>query len=229
MIWVFLYLCSIGILGRQLLVAWPSWFFQRKAGLQKPTQARGSKKRRNMRSNILSGAMLTMLAVGIFPGCSSAPTKSVDVADTIRQSLTHAGLKDVSVSQDRDKGVVILTGTTTSQGDKSQAESIARSIGAGQVISDQIAVRPPGGESLAKKVDADLDGGIEKNFDAVLIQHKLDSDVKYDVKNGVITLTGKVNSQARRDSVEHLAAGVPNVKQVVNELEVRDQKASSTD
>jgi hyperosmotically inducible protein len=182
-----------------------------------------------MRSNILSGALLGMLAVGSISGCSSTLTKSVDVADTIRQSLAQAGLKDVSVSQDRDKGVVTLTGTTTSEADKSQAETIARSIGAGQVISDQIAVRPPGRESIAKKVDSDLDGGIEKNFDAVLVQHKLDSDVKYAVKNGVITLTGNVNSQARRDSVEHLAAGVPNVKQVVNELEVKDQKASSTD
>jgi hyperosmotically inducible protein len=182
-----------------------------------------------MRSNILSGALLGMLAVGSISGCSSTLTKSVDVADTIRQSLAQAGLKDVSVSQDRDKGVVTLTGTTTSEADKSQAETIARSIGAGQVISDQIAVRPPGRESIAKKVDSDLDGGIEKNFDAVLVQHKLDSDVKYAVKNGVITLTGNVNSQTRRDSVEHLAAGVPNVKQVVNELEVKDQKASSTD
>ncbi len=180
-----------------------------------------------MKSNIiLSGALLGMLAVS---GCSSAPTKSVDVADSIRQSLDQAGLKAVSVSQDRDKGVVTLTGTTTSEGDKSQAESIARSVGEGQVISDQIAVRPPGGESMAKKVDSDLDGGIEKNFAAVLIQHKLDSKVKYAVKNGVITLRGNVNSQARRASVEHLAAGVPNVKQVVNELEVKDQKASSTD
>ena len=179
-----------------------------------------------MKSNILSGALLGMLAVS---GCSSAPTKSVDVADSIRQSLDQAGLKAVSVSQDRDKGVVTLTGTTTSEGDKSQAESIARSVGGGQVISDQIAVRPPGGESMAKKVDSDLDGGIEKNFAAVLIQHKLDSKVKYAVKNGVITLRGNVNSQARRASVEHLAAGVPNVKQVVNELEVKDQKASSTD
>jgi hyperosmotically inducible protein len=182
-----------------------------------------------MRSNILSGAVLAMLVVGSISGCSSAPTKSVDVADSIRRSLDQAGLKDVSVSQDRDKGVVTLTGTATSEGDKSQAESIARSIGGGQVISDQIAVRPAGGESLAKKVDSDLDGGIEKNFDAVLIQHKLDSNVKYAVKNGVITLTGHVNSQARRASVEHLAAGVPNVKQVVNELQVKDQKASSTD
>ena len=182
-----------------------------------------------MTSNILSGALLSMLALGTFAGCSSTPTQSADVVDPIRHSLDQAGLKDVSVSQDRDKGVVTLTGTTTSEGDKSQAESIARSIGGGQVISDQIAVRPPGNENLAKKVDSDLDGGIEKNFDAVLIQHKLDSNVKYAVKNGVITLTGSVNSQIRRESVEHLAAGVPNVKQVVNELEVKDQKASSTE
>ena len=151
------------------------------------------------------------------------------MSDTIRQSLDQAGLKDVSVSQDRDKGVVTLTGTTTTEAEKSQADSIASSIGAGQVIADQIAVRPPGGESLAKKVDSDLDDGIGKNFDAVLIQHKLDSNVKYAVKNGVITLTGNVNSQARRASVENLAAIIPNVKQVVNELEVKDQKASSSD
>ena len=56
----------------------------------------------------------------------------------------------------------------------------------------------------------------------------LDSDVKYDVKNGVITLTGKVNSQSKRAMVEKLAAGVPNVKQVVNELEVKNQKATSS-
>ena len=182
-----------------------------------------------MKSKILTGALLTMFAFGTFSGCSSTPTQSADVADTIRHSLSQAGLKDVSVSQDRDKGVVTLTGTTTSDGDKSQAESIARSIAGSEVIADQIAVRPPGGESVAKKVDSDLDAGIGKNFDAVLLQHKLDSDVKYDVKNGVITLTGHVNSQTRRASVEHMAAGVPNVKQVVNELEVKDQKASSTD
>lgn len=182
-----------------------------------------------MRATMMSGALLAILAVGTLSGCSSAPTKSADVSDAIRQSLDQAGLKDVSVSQDRDKGVVTLTGTTTSEADKAQAESIASSIGAGQVIADQIAVRPPGGESIAKKVDSDLDEGIGKNFDAVLVQHKLDSAIKYAVKNGVITLTGNVNSQTRRASVEQLAAGVPNVKQVVNELEVKNQKASSTD
>jgi hyperosmotically inducible protein len=171
----------------------------------------------------------TLLILVGMAACSDTPTKSPDMTDNLRRSLDQAGLKDVSVSQDRDKGVITLTGTTASESDKSQAESIAKSIAGPQVVSDQIAVRPPGYESTAKKVDSDLDKGIERNFDAVLVRHKLDSAVKYDVKNGVVTLTGHVNSQSRRAWVEKLATGVPNVRQVVNELEVKDQKASSSD
>jgi osmotically-inducible protein OsmY len=95
-------------------------------------------------------------------------------------------------------------------------------------VANEIAVRPAGQESMAKDTDTDLDKAIEKNFDAVLVQHRLEHSVKYDVKNGVIT-TGDVHSQAQRKGVEKLAAGVPNVKQVVNELEVKNQKASSSD
>ena len=171
----------------------------------------------------------TLVILAGMAACSDTPTKSPDMTDNLRRSLDQAGLKDVSVSQDRDKGVITLTGTTASESDKSQAESIAKSIAGPQVVSDQIAVRPPGYESTAKKVDSDLDKGIERNFDAVLVRHKLDSAVKYDVKNGVVTLTGHVNSQSRRAWVEKLATGVPNVRQVVNELEVKDQKASSSD
>lgn len=128
-----------------------------------------------MRPKALSFTLFTALAIGTLLGCSDAPTKSPDVSDTIRQSLGQAGLKDVSVSQDRDKGVVTLTGNTPSEADKSRAESIAKSIAGGQVVADQIAVRPPGDESITKKVDSDLDKGIAKNFDAVLVQHKLGS------------------------------------------------------
>jgi hyperosmotically inducible periplasmic protein len=170
-----------------------------------------------------------LLVIGSMAACSDTPTKSPDVVTSIRQSLDQAGLKDVSVSQDRDKGVVTLTGNTVSDVDKTQAETIAKSFAGTQVVSDQIAVRPPGDESIAKKVDSDLDKGIEKNLDAVLVQHKLDSTVKYDVKNGVVTLNGKVNSQSKRAWVQKLATDVPNVKQVVNELEVKGQKATSSD
>lgn len=173
-------------------------------------------------------AVVALVVTGIISGCSDAQTKSPEVTDSIRQSLDQAGLKDVSVSQDRDKGVVTLTGTTTSDVEKAQAETVARSIASTQVVSNQISVRPPGEERAAKKVESDVDKGIEKNFDAELVKAKLDHVVNYDVRNGVVTLKGDVNSQGKRAWVEKLAKNVPNVQQVVNELEVRNQKATSS-
>lgn len=172
--------------------------------------------------------ILVLLAVGSIVGCSRASTKSPDVADSIRKSLDQAGLKSVSVSQDRDKGVVTLTGDVGADADKAQAGSIATSIAAGQVVSNQIAVIPAGAGSEAKAVNSDLDKAIGKNLDAALIQHRLQKSVSYDVKNGVVTLTGEVNSQAKRAQAEKVATGIPNVQQVVNELQIKDQKAHSS-
>ena len=176
----------------------------------------------------VSVAMLALLGVEILVGCSTTPTKAPDVSDSIRKSLDQAGFKGVSVSQDRDKGIVILTGNVTCENDKLQAESIANSIAGTQVVADQIAVIPVGIEKEAKAVNSDLDAGIEKNLDAALIQNKMHDSVKYEVKNGVVTLTGEVNSQQKRDNAEKVAMRVPNVKQVVNDLQVKNQKASSS-
>src|ERR1700686_5036965 len=169
----------------------------------------------------LSIAMLALVAAGTVAGCSATSAKSPDVSDSIRKSLDQANLKDVSVSQDRDKGVVTLGGHVATEGDKSQAESVAKSIASGQVVSNQIAVIPPSAESDAKAVNSDLDKGVEKNLDAVLIQQRLHKSVKYGVKNGVVTLTGEVNSQSQRAQAERVASSVPNVTQVVNELKVK--------
>jgi osmotically-inducible protein OsmY len=48
------------------------------------------------------------------------------------------------------------------------------------------------------------------------------------VKSGVVTLSGEVNSEDKRTRTERVAMGVPNVQQVVNDLQVKDQKASSS-
>ena len=171
---------------------------------------------------------LALLVVGILVGCSQTPTKSPDVSDAIRKSLDQAGLKDVSVAQDREKGVVTLAGHVAAEGDKSQAESIAKSIAGGQVVANQIGVVLTGVESDSKRVNADLDRGIEKNLDAALIQNRLHKSVKYAVKNAAVTLTGEVNTQAQRAMAEKVASQVRNVKQVVNELQVKNQKATSS-
>ena len=87
---------------------------------------------------------------------------------------------------------------------------------------------PPGLEKEARAVNSDLDDGIAKNLDAVMIEDRLHESVKYAVKSGVVTLTGEVNSQNKRLRAEKLANGVPNVQQVVNDLQAKDQKASSS-
>lgn len=171
--------------------------------------------------------LVTIVIAGVLAGCSSM-TKSPDVADGIKKSLDQAGYKDVSVSQDRDKGVVTLKGHVPADADKAQAEQTARTMAAGQVVADEIIVLPPGSESAAKAVNSDVDKAIEKLFDAVLVQNNLHDAVKYSAKNGVLTVTGDVDSQPLRDQVQQLATAVPNVQQVVNEIQVKNQKATGS-
>jgi hyperosmotically inducible periplasmic protein len=181
-----------------------------------------------MKSNKVFLTTLTLIAAGILAGCSSTAAKSPDVSDSIRKSLDSAGLANVSVSEDRDKGILTLGGQVASPNDKAQAETLAKSLAGSQVVADQIAVVPVGGEKDAKTVNSDLDKGIEQNLDAALIQNKMHDNVKYAVKSGVVTLSGEVNSEQKRTLAEQVATGVPNVQQVVNDLQVKDQKASSS-
>jgi len=175
-----------------------------------------------------SVAMLALIALGTLVGCAAATQKSPDVSDSVRSALDSAGLKGVSVSQDRDKGIVTLGGQVASDSDKAQAESLAKSLAGTQVVANEIVVIPVGGEAEAKVVNFDLDKGIEMNLDAALVQNKMHDNVKYAVKSGVVTLTGEVNSPEQRDDAEKVAKGVPNVQQVVYSLQVKNQKARSS-
>jgi hyperosmotically inducible protein len=180
---------------------------------------------------------VAILCIGLSQACSNntnadntaaTDRKAPDVADNIRQSLDRASLNDVTVKQDRDSGIVTLGGHVSSDLAKSQAETLAKELAAGQVVANEIVVTPPGAESNAKDTVDAIDDGIGQNFKAALIQNKLDDDVNYHVKAGVLTITGDVDSQATRARVEQLGSKVPNVKQVVNDLQVKNQKATTS-
>jgi osmotically-inducible protein OsmY len=168
----------------------------------------------------------TLLTLGLLAGCSSTP-KAAAVTGNIRTSLDQAGLKDVSVTQDRDNGVVTLGGHVATDADKANANQIAESLAAGQVVANQVAVLPPSNAGPAKTVYADLDKGIDNNLDAALISGGYKTGIGHSAKNGVVTLTGTVDSEAQRTQLEQIAQGVPNTQQVVNEIQTRHQKATS--
>jgi osmotically-inducible protein OsmY len=160
-------------------------------------------------------------------GCSTTP-KSPAVADNIRKSLEQAGLKDVSVSQDRDKGVVTLGGRVTTAADKANANQIAMSFATDQVVANEVAVLPPSDSGPTKTVYADLDKGIDNNLAAALISAGYKTGIGHSAKNGVVTLTGTVDTARQRAQLGAIARTVPNTQQVVNEIQTRHEKATSS-
>jgi len=179
-----------------------------------------------MKCKILAMFMaITSLLLAL--GCSQSQ-KSPDVKADIEKALDQADLRSVSVSQDRDKGVITLAGDVPTEADKQRAEDVTRSFANSLVIANQIGVRPSGFESEAKKIDSSLDTAIEKNLEAILVGKHLNQDINYAAKNGVLTLSGEVDSINRRHELEQLAASVPNVKQVVNEIQIKGIKATAS-
>jgi len=145
----------------------------------------------------------------------------VSYKDEVKKALEQADLKDVTVDEDRDKNTITLHGTLHSENAKQQAGEIAQAVGGSRVIANEISVEPVGVESRAKKIESNVDDAIEKNYTAALISKGLDKQsIHFKANNGVLTLKGKVKTSELRQQAEQVAANVPNVAQVVNEIEV---------
>ncbi len=88
-----------------------------------------------------------------------------------------------------------------------------------------VATATPGvGAAQTPAVPSDLDGAI-----ATEIEHRFSADetiptqmIDIDVRGGVATLKGRVPNAAAKERAEKLAAGVPNVKNVRNDITVGD-------
>jgi hyperosmotically inducible periplasmic protein len=173
---------------------------------------------------ILAAVVAATLTVA---GCSR--DNHPDVKYAVDSAMTQNGLGVVTVSQDREKGVITLKGDVVSEDQKAQAETVARQAAPGYTIANEIGVRPIGMESQAKSVDSNLDNAIEDNYKAALKAHKNldDQSISADAKNGTLVLKGSVKTQAQRQEAVTLAKAVPNVQDVVNEIEVKPDKHST--
>ena len=147
---------------------------------------------------------------------------NVSYKDQVQQGLEQADLKDVTVSEDKDKNTITLGGTVHSEQARDNAGSIAHALAGTRVVANEISVQPVGVESEAKDIASNMDDAIKDNYKAVLIANGLNKEhIRFDAKNGVLTLKGSVKSAPKREEAEQLAQTVPNVQQVLNELDVK--------
>ncbi len=153
-------------------------------------------------------------------GCSQR-AKNVSYKDGVKKALEQADYKDVTVDEDRDKNTITLGGKLHSENAKQQASQVAQSASGDRTIVNQISVEPVGVESEARKIESNTDDAIEKNYKAQLIAKGLDKqNIRFDAKNGVLTLKGSVKDSHQREEAEQVASNIPNVAQVVDQIEV---------
>ncbi|HEY1264532.1 MAG TPA: BON domain-containing protein [Terriglobales bacterium] len=164
----------------------------------------------------LSTALMLLAAVA----CSRKNT--VSYKDNVKTALAQADYNDVRVDEDQDKNTITLGGKVHSQDAKQEAGRIAGAAAATRIVVNEISVEPEGAESQARDIQSDMDTAIEKNYKAVLIAKGLDNQsIDFDAKNGVLKLSGRVRTPQQRTEAEQVAAQVPNVAQVLNQIEVR--------
>jgi hyperosmotically inducible periplasmic protein len=185
-------------------------------------------KNKTMQRQFLLGSATILVGALTIAGCHNQADHPDEKA-LVTTSLSTNNLGDVSVSQDRDKGVMTLTGNVSSDDQKAQAENLAKQAAPDYTIADEIGVRPVVDPNQAGAVASKLDDGIEDNFKAEIKAHKNldDQSIHAKVKNGTIVLTGTVKTAQQKKEAEGLAKMVPNVQQVVNELEIKPGKHST--
>jgi hyperosmotically inducible periplasmic protein len=192
-----------------------------------PNQREGKKEITSMKDRykllIGAAALAGMVAVA---GCNK---QYPDEKTSVTNAMSTNNLNSVSVSQDRQKGVMTLTGNVASDDQKTQAENLAKQAAPDYTVADEIGVQPPGDQSQAKSVASSLDSAIEDNYKATLKAHKSldDQSIHYEAKNGTLVLKGTVKTEKQKSEAAKLAKQVPNVQQVVNEIEVKPSKHST--
>ena len=177
-----------------------------------------------MKTKFLPLGLAILMIVGLSVACSNNKKAGID-DDQVKKQLQQAGLNDVKVHVDNDKKVVRLDGNVQSDQQKDQAEQIAKQAAPAYVVSNEIGVRPENAEGQASKVDSNLDDAIKNDWKALEAKNNWGNQhIRTDVKNGVLTLKGDVDTPAQRTEIEKAAAQIPNVTQVVNELDVKSAK-----
>jgi osmotically-inducible protein OsmY len=172
-----------------------------------------------VRAIVVPSAVILLLLASV--ACNQR-ANNASYQDGVKKALQQADLGDVTVNEDEAKNTITLGGKLHSEEAKQRAGDVAQSAAGNRIIANEISVEPVGAESQARKIASNVDDAIESNYKAGLISNGLDKQsIRYDAKNGVLTLKGTVKSAQQRQEAEKLASSVPNVAQVINEIQVR--------
>jgi osmotically-inducible protein OsmY len=156
-------------------------------------------------------------------GCSK-PADQPNLESRVNDQLKAAKLDDkVKVDWKQDEKAVHLTGKVNSAAEKARAEELAqRAVGTSGRVVNEVAID----DVDMGKVDDRIEEQLGKMFEDRTEWDFDGKGVTFDSKEGVVTITGHVESAAVKTKIGERARAVAGVKDVVNDMEVNAPKAS---
>ena len=178
-------------------------------------------KMKAMYSVALLGAMTALLVI-------SVPVHASKMDDRIESSAKKSYVFKTYLNNDDIKirsknGVVSLTGSVSEESHKSLAKETVAGVPGVKSVDNRLEVK---GERSAEMSDAWLTAKVKTTL---LFHRKVRTLTEVITKDGIVTLQGNAASQAQKDLTTEYAKDVEGVKDVNNEMSVKEglKKAGS--
>lgn len=149
----------------------------------------------------------------------TVPVKASETDDRIEAAAKDSYVfktyfKDDAINIESEDGVVALTGTVSEESHISLVQNTVASLPGVKSVNIRLEVK---GEHPAEKSDAWITAKVK----ATLFFHRSVSALtNVDTKDGIVTLKGEADNQARLDLTTEYAKDVEGVKDVINEMTV---------
>ena len=131
--------------------------------------------------------------------------------------VDHDSIKSTDISVKTDQKVVTLSGFVESQAQAEEAVKVAKGVEGVTSVSDKLHVRDSKDTSVKGYAG---DTAITSEVKAKLLADDIvpSRKVKVETTDGVVQLSGTVESQAQSDRAESIAKAIDGVKRVKNDL-----------
>ncbi len=134
--------------------------------------------------------------------------------------VDHESIKSTDISVKTDQKVVTLSGFVESQAQAEEAVKVAKGVEGVTSVSDKLHVRDSKGTSVKGYAG---DTATTSEVKAKLLADDIvpSRKVKVETTDGVVQLSGTVESKAQSDRAESIAKAVDGVKSVKNDLKTQ--------
>ena len=179
-------------------------------------------------------AIVLIMAAGAFIHASSRQNVVTDGWITMKihsQYVPEDVLEGSNIDVDTAKGVVTLTGVVPTAAARTRALAIAKATDGVKSVVDKLRIGPAEsaldpknlretGHTAGRTI---TDGWVKAKIHGQFIPEDAlsDSDIDVHVKNGVVTLTGTVKTEAGRAKAVSIAKATSGVKSVTDTLRIR--------